>query len=94
VKKAAGLRAGTVPYGYRLAADGMRLESDPDEQAVIARVRDLRATAVTLREIVEVLELAGVRSRRGRPLGLAQVHAIAIAGDADAADSAVVERAA
>jgi DNA invertase Pin-like site-specific DNA recombinase len=76
-KRAQGERTGTVPFGYRLAADRVRLEPDPAEQAVIQRVRDLRAAGVTLREIVEVLRMAGARSRRGKPLGLAQVHALA-----------------
>jgi DNA invertase Pin-like site-specific DNA recombinase len=77
VKKRAGFRVGTIPYGFRLAEDGAMLEPDDAEQAVIAEVRRLRTNGLPLRTIVTALDLAGVRSRRGRPLGVAQVHAIA-----------------
>jgi len=35
-KKARGERVGEIPYGYRLATDGVHLEPDQAEQAVIA----------------------------------------------------------
>ena len=72
-KKAKGERAGELAYGYRLAADGVRVEVDAAEQAVIARVRELRTSGLTLRGIVAELARAGTFSRAGRPLGLTQV---------------------
>ncbi len=56
VKKNRGERVGQVPYGYRVADDGRRLEVDPNEQAVIARVRALRADGLTLDRIAAALE--------------------------------------
>ncbi len=50
-KKAKGLRAGTIPHGYRLAVDARHVEKDADEQAVIARARELRADGLGLRAI-------------------------------------------
>src|SRR6202035_829475 len=38
-KRANGERVGTVPFGYRVGADGVRLEAEPAEQAVTGRIR-------------------------------------------------------
>lgn len=43
-KRANGERVGTVPFGYRPAADGVRLEADDVEQGILSRIRDLSAT--------------------------------------------------
>jgi site-specific DNA recombinase len=40
-KRSNGERAGNIAYGYRLASDGEHLELDPQEQAVLAAIRDL-----------------------------------------------------
>lgn len=50
-----------APYGYRADATG-RLVPEPDEQAVIARVRQALAEGLTAREIAEGLRIAGVCS--------------------------------
>ena len=50
-----------APYGYRADATG-RLVPEPDEQAVIARVRQAFAEGLTAREIAEGLRIAGVCS--------------------------------
>ncbi|HEY4176583.1 MAG TPA: recombinase family protein [Kofleriaceae bacterium] len=76
-KRAKGERAGGVPFGYRLASDGTRLEPEPEEQAVIARVRELRASGVSLRRIVVALAESRLVGRTHRPLGLTQVARIA-----------------
>jgi DNA invertase Pin-like site-specific DNA recombinase len=44
-KRAKGERVGTVPFGARLAADGVQLEADAVEQALLARGRHLKAAA-------------------------------------------------
>ncbi len=67
-------RVGAVPYGYRLAADGVRLEADPAEQGVIAIVRELRAEGLSHRAIVRELTGRGIVSRGGRPLVISQVQ--------------------
>ncbi len=68
VKKSRGERAGTVPFGSRLAADGRSLEPNPREQTILAHVRELRAGGATIRGIVAELERQGVVGRSGRPL--------------------------
>lgn len=73
-KRARGERVGSVPFGYRLAADGVRVEPDEREQAVIARARELHAAGLSTRRIVAALASEGVTSpRSGQPLNQTQV---------------------
>lgn len=65
-KKDRGERAGTIPYGFRLAGDGARLEADPAEQAVIAEARRLRHGGRSLRAVAAEMERSGLRNRRGK----------------------------
>lgn len=60
VKKARGERTGRVPYGKRLAADGVHLENDPVEQAVLAEIAALRSSGLTLRAMGAELNRRGV----------------------------------
>ncbi len=48
-KRANGERVGTVPFGYRTAADGLHLEADPAEQSILSRIRELKAAGCTTR---------------------------------------------
>lgn len=66
VKASRGERVGSIPYGYRLAADGIHLEADPTEARAVALVRELRAEGLSLRAIGERLTLAGHTPRGGR----------------------------
>ncbi|MCP3959252.1 MAG: recombinase family protein [bacterium] len=63
--KARGERVGTISFGYRLAADGVHLEEDRDEQAVLSTLRELRAAGYTLRAIADELNAQGFTTRRG-----------------------------
>lgn len=63
--KSQGLRAGAIPYGYRLAADGVSLEEDSKEQEMLVIARRMRAANYSLRTIAKHLELRGYTSRRG-----------------------------
>ncbi len=71
-KRRNGERVGNLPYGYRLAEDGLHLEGDTAEQAVVARVSELRADH-TLRQIAARLNEQGLRTRRGSPWRLESV---------------------
>lgn len=72
-KRSRGERVGAVPYGSRLAADGLHLEADEAEQAVIASVRQLASEGLSQRAIVAALAARGVTGRTGAPLGQTQV---------------------
>ena len=72
-KSAKGERTGELAYGFRLAADGVHVEPDQAEQAVLAVVRELRAAGLSQRAIVGELAVRGLVSRVGRPFGQTQV---------------------
>ena len=65
-KKAKGERVGTVPFGFKVAADGVALEEDSAEQEVIARIKALRAEGVTLQAITDALNNDGTPARGKR----------------------------
>ena len=75
-KKARGERVGTLPYGYRLAADGLHLMADAAEQAVLTSVRQLAREGLSQRAIVAQLAERGVVGRKGVPLQQTQVARI------------------
>jgi DNA invertase Pin-like site-specific DNA recombinase len=75
-KRARGERIGGVPYGYRLAADGLHLELDPREQSVLDRITTLAREGLSQRAIVARLAAGGVAGRTGAPLGQTQVARI------------------
>ena len=65
VKKARGERVGAVPYGYRLAADGVALEVEPAEAEVLTVARELRAAGLSLRAVGAELNARGMAPRGG-----------------------------
>ncbi|MGB5558156.1 MAG: recombinase family protein [Paracoccaceae bacterium] len=72
-KKAQHGRVGTIPYGYRLATDGVTLIEDDHEQGIRAVLRQDRHAGFSLRAIVARLHARGVVSRSGQPFQLTQV---------------------
>ena len=65
-KKANGERVGGVPFGHDLAADGVHLIANADEQAAVGRIVALRREGHTYRAIGEVLKREGVSPKRGQ----------------------------
>jgi DNA invertase Pin-like site-specific DNA recombinase len=72
-KSAKGERAGELAYGFRLAADGVHVEPDHAERAVLAVVAELRAAGLSQRAIVGALATRGLVSRAGRPFAKTQI---------------------
>ena len=64
-KRAKGERVGAIPYGSQLAADGVHVVDAPNEQAVIAIVRRLRAGGLSYRAIAAQLNQRGLTNRAG-----------------------------
>lgn len=64
-KRDRGERAGNIPFGYSLNADGRTLDANADEQHVIGLLRDLKAAGYTLRQIADELNRQGFTTRRG-----------------------------
>jgi site-specific DNA recombinase len=57
---------GPLPFGLRRSADGLHVEPEPLEQAVLGRIERLRAEGASVRAIVRRLNEAGVRCRGSR----------------------------
>jgi DNA invertase Pin-like site-specific DNA recombinase len=74
-KSAKGELTGCAPYGARVGADGVHLEVCPEEQATIARGRELGASGLSLRAIAAALNAEGHRNRAGKPFAFQSVHA-------------------
>lgn len=72
-KKARGERTGAVPYGYRLASDGVHLAPIAEEQKVIAEARRLHEAGQSLRAIARELDRRGFVSRSGKTFLAEQV---------------------
>jgi DNA invertase Pin-like site-specific DNA recombinase len=64
-KKATGQCVGNIPFGQRLAADGVHLESDEAEQDILHRIAELKAAGFSTRRIADELNRQGVTTRRG-----------------------------
>lgn len=64
---------GAVPYGKRLADDGVLLLDDPSEQAVILLARELKNSGLSLREVSRELATLGHFSRNGKQFHASQV---------------------
>jgi DNA invertase Pin-like site-specific DNA recombinase len=64
-KKRNGERVGNIRYGLRLADDGVHVEEDREEQAVLSEIRQLRGEGTPLRGIAVALNHLEYRTRRG-----------------------------
>src|SRR5579872_1421749 len=64
-KRSQGERVGNIAYGCRLAGDGVHVEDDPDEQALLAEIRRLRGEGLPLRGIAAALNRRAYRTRWG-----------------------------
>jgi DNA invertase Pin-like site-specific DNA recombinase len=77
VKRAkGGYLGGNVEYGKRLEGD--ELVEDPDEVALIERVRTLHAEGHSFRQICDVLEVEGFKPRRASSWSPMVVRRIAL----------------
>lgn len=64
-KASKGERVGEIPFGFRLAGDGVTLLPDEREQAAIATMKALRADGWTYRAIAAELTRLGVATKKG-----------------------------
>lgn len=70
-----GEHGGNIRYGYRHAEGGFAVPH-PDEQAVIARIQELRGQGLSLKKIADQLNEEGFRTRRGSEWRLQFVHRV------------------
>jgi site-specific DNA recombinase len=65
-KRALGQRiGGRIPYGFKLADDGVKLLEEPGEQRALATIQQIRSAGGTTRDIEKELQRQGVRPRSG-----------------------------
>lgn len=74
VKRRRGELIGVAPYGFRLAEDGKTLKLDPHESTITERLRALRASGLTVREVLSHATTEGIFNRAGKPFTLAALH--------------------
>ena len=60
-----GERAGQIPYGYDLSADGQTLTPNAEQQSVVAQIRSLREAGHSLRAIAQELNSQGIPTQKG-----------------------------
>jgi DNA invertase Pin-like site-specific DNA recombinase len=66
-KKARGEHTGgNIPFGYDIAADGVHLVTNQEEQEVLRMIARMKDRGYPLRRICEKLESRGVQTKRGR----------------------------
>ena len=86
VKRSHGEKlGGDLPYGYRLAADGVHLDVDHDEMQIVTAARSLRAQGMSLRQIGAAMTDRGLLPRSGREWNPKTVRALLPAQEAVAA---------
>jgi DNA invertase Pin-like site-specific DNA recombinase len=73
-KRERGERAGRVPYGFALGADGRSLIIDERERGILRVVRELQEAGLSIRAIVVECGRRGFVSRVGRPYRKTQVE--------------------
>jgi DNA invertase Pin-like site-specific DNA recombinase len=66
VKKSKGERTGDIPFGFKLAEDGVHLQEDQGEQMALFDIRRYRAEGFSLREIAAKLDATQVPARGAR----------------------------
>jgi DNA invertase Pin-like site-specific DNA recombinase len=77
VKRGKGEKTGgDVPFGYKLAADGVHLEAHPAEQEAIAMIQKWHGRGWSYRRIARELNAAGVITKRGAQWTHVQVSSV------------------
>lgn len=74
VKKDKGQRVGRIPFGNKLANDGIHLESNTHELDALKEMRILRSNKASIREIAKTMNAKGQFNREGSKWNHASVH--------------------
>jgi DNA invertase Pin-like site-specific DNA recombinase len=67
VKSRRGERVGTVPWGWKVGADGATLEPELRERETTERAKALRAEGLSYRDVARELAREGYTTRKGNP---------------------------
>ena len=74
--KREGKRVGHIPFGFRLAQDGIYLEESPEEQDILRQMSELRAEGLSIRDIAKALNERGAFNRGQSKWHHASVHRV------------------
>lgn len=74
LKKDNNQRAGNIPYGFHLDADGTTLIEDSNEQSTLNRIKSLKAQEYTLQAIADKLNEEGILTRNNTQWKKQYVH--------------------
>jgi site-specific DNA recombinase len=66
-KRSKNERTGNIPFGYRLAENGVHLVPESTEQATLRRLRSMKMRGLPWRVIAEQFNEEGVPTRNGQP---------------------------
>jgi DNA invertase Pin-like site-specific DNA recombinase len=69
-----GKRAGNIPYGFTVAADGSTLNANASEQKTLARIKTMSGKGMSLRAIAGRLNEQGIKSKTGKAWAAGTVH--------------------
>jgi len=75
-KKTKGERTGHVPFGHKLAADGVHLEICPLEQDILCQMRNLQREGLSIRKIAEELNRRQAFNRNGTIWTKSAIHRV------------------
>jgi DNA invertase Pin-like site-specific DNA recombinase len=75
-KKDKGQRVGHIPFGYKLADDGIQLEEDELEQSILSQMRDLRDSGYSIRKIAKEMNTREAFNRGLSKWNHASVHRV------------------
>ena len=81
-KKAKGERTGSIPYGFSVADDGIKLIKVEHEQSVIKVCKELKEQGLSLRKIAAKLAEQGFKNRVGSGFNPQSIKNILIANGA------------
>ena len=74
-----GLHVGPAPIGYVYRHDpelGPVLEIDPVKGPWVAKVFELKKEGKSIRQILKIMKLLGLRSQQGNSVGISSIHRI------------------
>jgi DNA invertase Pin-like site-specific DNA recombinase len=73
-----GKRVGEIPYGFKLAEDGVHLVEDATEQRLVQTIRDLKAKGLTWAQVAEEMNSRGFVTKKGRPWSWRTAQAVVV----------------
>ena len=73
-KKVRGERVGHIPFGYRLCGDGIHIEEDPKEQAILRQIQGLMQRGLSTRKIAREMNDRRAFNRNGAKWNHTSVH--------------------